>query len=88
MNLAARYLEMTGQTVEDYDGFCIDLAGDVVENFGGEAIIWQDDAGPWRYHAAAVVGGVVHDAWLREPLTEQQWLDTWDGRDLWRSDGE
>lgn len=88
MNLAKRYLEMTGQSLEEFDGFCIDLAGDVVENYGGEAIAYQDDPGPWRYHAAPIINGEVHDPHLDDPVDENEWLEIWGGHSLWRSDGE
>ena len=78
MNIALQILEELGEGLEDYDGFCGELADAVLHRHPGAKILYIEpcckwtylnygDDG-WRYHMVAVVDGIVHDAWFPELL--------------------
>ena len=78
MNIAVQILEELGEDLKDYEGFCGELADQVIHRNPGAQILYiepccdscwlphKDDA--WRYHMVAVVDGIVHDAWFPELL--------------------
>lgn len=50
---------------DEYDGACIDFAGDLCEEVPGARLAYFDglDHPAWKYHAAMVLDGWVHDLW-------------------------
>ena len=78
MNIALQILEELGEELEDYEGFCGELADQVLHRNPDAQILYikpayefgflnyKDDG--WRYHMVAVVDGIVHDAWFPELL--------------------
>lgn len=75
MNLASQYLETHGQTIEDWDGVCGELANEISQD--GDDILYVEGEIPWRYHMVLLRDGLVHDAWCEGdalPITE--WLVT------------
>jgi len=71
MNLAVELLREIGESVEDFDGLCGELVDLLIHKHGEEKvdILYVDGdlkCGDlsWFYHMAAVIDGVVHDAWF------------------------
>ena len=73
----------------EYDGLCIDAADEILGMFergDGHVLYVEDVSGEsftplfcgtvvWRYHAAAVIDGLVFDPWCPgEPLTVGEYL--------------
>ena len=72
-NLAAKYLREHGETVEDWDGVCGELADRIIGP--DDDIIYVEGEIGWRFHMVPLIGGLIHDAWCEGdalPLTE--WL--------------
>jgi len=73
-NLAHVFVESLGRDLlevkEEYDGMCIDFAGDMIDWLGyGRLVYFETPLHPnWRYHAAAEIDGIIHDLWEDEPL--------------------
>lgn len=67
-NLAFEFARKGGRTIDqcraDYDGACIDFAGDFAEAFGGRLAYFETPFSPeWRYHCAVEIDGAIHDLW-------------------------
>jgi len=89
MNLARQFLATINGHASDYDGYCLELADDVLHFIEApDAQILYIDAphdylrpqqgkairSEWRYHAVVFVGGLVHDGWLVEALPVRDYL--------------
>ena len=80
-NLAQKFLRDRGETIEDWDGVCGELADAIIGP--NDDIIYVEGEIPWRYHMVPLIGGLIHDAWCEGdalPLTD--WLakmfgDSW-----------
>jgi len=81
-NLAVYVLESSGKTIEDYDGWCGDVAQFVLNRYEGSMVHVEGpalDQYAWWYHMVPLVDGKIHDAWFAEwhspePLTLEEWL--------------
>jgi len=79
-NLARRWVRWTGKTIaqaqQEYDGCCIDFAGDFIEaNKQGRLAYFNDIGHPiWKYHAAVEIDGMIHDLWFEAVLPTEQFL--------------
>lgn len=62
MNLATAYLQSVGETVDDWDGVCGELASTIATKDGDSIVYIEGDIG-WKYHMVMMREGVVHDAW-------------------------
>lgn len=94
MNLATQYLKSVGETVNDWDGICGELARTIATKKNDSLIYVEGDTG-WSYHMAMMRNGKVHDAWcdagalplhdwLVEMFGRHAWIDlTIDGDDVW-----
>ena len=62
----AQNFESLDKAKEEYDGACIEFAGDLTDSTPGARLAYFEGiAHPaWRYHAAMEFGGWVHDLWL------------------------
>lgn len=59
-----REVDLTGYDLDDYDGMCLELVDDLLHAHPSGSILYVEPAGgPWRYHAALVLDGLVYDAW-------------------------
>jgi len=72
-NIALQILEESGETVEDFEGLCGELADEVLHRYPNGKILYLEPvdsegsiAGRWSYHMVAIVDGLVHDAWFPE----------------------
>lgn len=76
MNLATEYLRSIRETTEDWDGCCGALADTLLSRNGGELVWVEGEIGPhWRYHTAALIDGLIHDAWCPgDALPIEDWL--------------
>jgi len=80
MNLAHQFVLKAGSTIEGargyWDGACIDFAGELIDSIGkGRLAYFNTDLNPdWKYHAAVVVDGVVHDLWQDSPIPLPEYL--------------
>lgn len=80
-NLAHSYVLHLGKCVpgcrEEFDGCCIDFAGDLLDCIGHGRIGYVDLPWPhkWRYHAFVVVDEVVHDLWEEEAIPLADYLE-------------
>lgn len=56
-------------TRSEFDGACIDFAGELVDATPGARLAYFGnlDNKAWKYHAAMVLNGIVHDLWMAEP---------------------
>lgn len=74
LNLATLYANSLGLTLTqaraDYDGSCIDFAGDLIDHLQHGRLAYFDhlDHPRWRYHAAAEFDGWIHCLWQPRPL--------------------
>lgn len=81
-NLALYVLETQGETIEDYDGWCGDVAELVLKRYEGDMIYVDGPAlnqYAWWYHMVPLIDGKIHDAWFAEwqspePLPLTDWL--------------
>jgi hypothetical protein len=83
VNLATHFLQSIGESIQEWDGKCSDVADEVMERHGGD-LVWVDgdacDQYGWWYHAVPMIDGLIHDAWLEgwhqipEPQTLENWL--------------
>lgn len=72
-NLALEYLAHHGETLEDYDGVCGELAGAMMQP--GDRLLYVEGDIGWRYHMALLRDGLVHDGWCEAgALTLRKWL--------------
>jgi hypothetical protein len=72
-NLAAKYLRKHGETVEDWDGVCGELADAIIGP--DDDIIYVEGEIGWRFHMVPLVGGLIHDAWCEgDALPLRDWL--------------
>jgi len=65
VNIAYQYVMSTGG-LEAWWGRCMEVVDDLLHLHPCDGILWVDcDQGPggWKYHAVAVLNGLVHDAW-------------------------
>lgn len=73
MHRAKEYLRTHGQTVDDWDGVCGELANEVIGPDDG--IIYVEPACLWKYHMVPLIDGLVHDAWCDgPPIPVKEWL--------------
>ncbi len=52
-----------------YEGLCLELVDHLLHQHPDGAILYidlEDEPGPWRYHAALLLDGLVYDAWFPE----------------------
>jgi hypothetical protein len=86
-NLALQWLAEHDTCVGDIG--CVELAGEVADAHGGK-IAWLERSKAmgespwlapdwcgiaiWKYHAVAVVDGVVHDPWGPGPMPLKRWV--------------
>jgi hypothetical protein len=74
MNLAHQFVISQGKCVagtrEEFDGACIDFAGEFIDSIqrGRLAYFETPDNHNWKYHAAVVIDGIVHDLWEEHPV--------------------
>ena len=53
--------------LEPWDGFCLELVNDLLHKHPtGQVLYVEPEFGPWRYHAAMLLDGIVYDAWHPE----------------------
>lgn len=66
MNVALQVALAEFGSLEPWDGYCGELVDAVRWEVGDCAAVWVELAGHprWRWHTAAVIGGVVHCAWF------------------------
>lgn len=70
---AREYLRKHGETLDDYDGSCGELADKVIGP--SDHIIYVEPACLWRYHMVPLIDGLIHDAWCAgPPLPLKEWL--------------
>ena len=74
MNLAHKFVHNIGKDIkgcrDEYDGSCIDFAGDMIDWLGqGRLAYFETPHNPrWRYHAAVEWRGFIHDLWQEEAM--------------------
>lgn len=78
MNIALQVLEELGEDLDEYRGYCGELADAIMHRYPNAQILYVKPRKDWedlaigddicRYHMAAVVDGIVHDAWFPELL--------------------
>lgn len=79
-NLAHKFAGTVGGIAvarEQYDGACIDFAGDL-EDFLGKGRLAYFDAifhPEWRYHCALEIDGLIHDLWQERPMPMSVFMD-------------
>jgi len=65
----------TGEALEEYDGQCLELVNELLHEHPEGAILYVEPLGRrafdvgyggWKYHAALLLDGIVHDAWFPE----------------------
>lgn len=73
-NVAHQFCQDMGKTIasvrKEYDGACIDFAGDLIDHLGRGRVAYFETTLNlrWRYHAAVEIDGVIHDLWGNEPM--------------------
>lgn len=81
MNRATEYLNRHGQSLEDWEGFCGELADAVIGP--NDHILYVEPACHWKWHMVPLINGLVHDAWRDGPATTiKEWLIGLCGRDV------
>ena len=74
-NLAHDYIRSLGLTLaqarKEWSGCCVDFVGDLLEWVGrGDLAYWDLPQHPiWRYHATALLDGMIHDLWLDRAIS-------------------
>lgn len=61
-----------------WDGSCIEFAGELLEYAGRGKMAYFDDPPnlyQWKYHAVAVIDGMVHDLWQDEEMTVDEYME-------------
>lgn len=97
MNKGHEYLQAHGETVDDYDGMCGELANNILSP--GDNIIYVEGPGcPWRYHMVPLIDGLIHDAWCPgDALSLHEWAEKMcsgeitialNGDDIWTGDAD
>lgn len=72
-NRAKSFLTARGETVEDWDGICGELANAIIGP--DDDLIYVEGNIAWRYHIVAFIGGLIHYAWCEGPaLPPHEWL--------------
>jgi hypothetical protein len=72
-NVAAKYLREHGETVDDWEGICGELANEI--STPEDDIIYVEGDIPWRYHMVLFRDGLIHDAWCDgDALPPREWL--------------
>lgn len=72
-NLAIQYLQSHSQTVDDWEGFCGELANAIMRD--EDHSLWVEGDIPWKYHMVCLRDGLVHDAWCEgDALSPREWL--------------
>jgi hypothetical protein len=83
MNLATQYLQSQGETVENWDGICGELASAIATRGDDHIVYVEGDIG-WRYHMVMMRDGVVHDAWCDAgALHLRDWMVEMFGEQAW-----
>lgn len=55
-----------GEELKQWDGQCLELVDSLLHKHPSGSVLYVELAGrpgPWRWHAALVLDGLVHDAW-------------------------
>ena len=84
-NLTVELLAEMGETIDEYDGLCGELADILISKLGEDvvSILYIDGKEcdlrcgdhSWSYHMVPIVHGVVHDAWFPDlMLPPRQYL--------------
>lgn len=61
---APRIVDLSAYSLSEFDGWCLELVNDLLHKYpDGEILYLEFVSGPWKYHAALVLDGIVHDAW-------------------------
>lgn len=87
-NLAHEWVLAQGKDVEgcreEYDGACIDFAGDFLDSTGRGRMAYFDNIGSsrWRYHAAVEIDGFIHDLWFDLPMPTSDFLEALGGGEV------
>jgi len=76
-NLAHSFARQGGRALAeckaDYDGSCIEFAGDFQSAFGGRLVYFETpDHQIWRYHCAVEIDGLIHDLWSGVPVPKEE----------------
>jgi hypothetical protein len=81
MNLAHKWVSDQGKclpgTREEYDGACIDFAGELADTTPGARLAYFETPfnANWRYHAAMELNGIIHDLWQEEPMSLADFME-------------
>lgn len=66
--LSIRDIPLSREQLDAWDGLCLELVNELLHSHPDGDILYIDLEGDplhlWRYHAAIVVRGVVHDPWF------------------------
>lgn len=96
-NLALRWLRTTKNSLDDFDGQCMELVDEVgrwltkkgiphsilwIESASAPEVMWSstivahypNNEQHWGYHVVILSKGLIHDAWLRDPLPQRQYF--------------
>lgn len=80
-NLAQQWVIDSGKTLsgarEEYEGACIDFAGDFLDAIGKGRLAYFNDVGSplWKYHAAVEIDGLIHDLWFAAVIPTADFLE-------------
>jgi len=70
---ARAFLEARGETTDDWEGTCGELANEIVRP--DDDIIYVEGCARWRFHMVPLIDGLIHDAWCEgPPLPIAEWL--------------
>jgi hypothetical protein len=82
INLAQQWVLNSGKSLEgtrdEYDGSCIDFAGDFVDSITNGRLVYFDEiinCPTWRYHAAVEIDGMIHDLWIDDVMSTEAFLE-------------
>jgi hypothetical protein len=70
---ARQHLQDNGQTLDDWEGICGELANAVIGP--NDHIVHVEPACLWKYHMVPIIDDLVHDAWCDgPPIPIKEWL--------------
>lgn len=81
-NLALFYVLSIGKDVkgvrEEYDGACIDFAGDFQDWLQRGRLVYFDALTDpvWKYHCAVEIDGMIHDLWRTKVMPTVQFAES------------
>jgi len=53
-----------GEELKKWEGYCLELVNELLHRHPtGQILYIEPWAGPWKYHTALVLDGLVYDAW-------------------------